>query len=67
MSAPEPFGPIDPYKYARRSGHLEATAWQAAQALRWGEPDKALGILREALELIDPAGAAILWPMEKAA
>lgn len=66
MSA-EPYGPADPFKHARHAGCLAATAWLAAQALKHGKADKAMTLLREALEQVDPAGAAILWPMEKAA
>lgn len=67
MSAPEPFGPADPYKYARQSGRLIIAAVTAANLLQHGYVNEALSRLRTEIEEVDPVYAAILWPQEKVA
>lgn len=56
MSAPrtDRFGPIDPYKYPRKSGRQTSDIVSAVMALQRGDPDEALRVLLNNIADVDP-------------
>ena len=61
---PEPFGPHDPFKHARKSGGMIFAAVSAVQALNRGDERYALETLRSAIEENDAFWADFLWPRQ---